>query len=78
MRQSSLMEAAGWHTIVEMTEIIICTLMWKIINQKTPQNLFEKLNLNPASRKLEFTEPRLMFKEEEFLTWWPHWRQHHL
>ena len=64
-RASTLMEAAGWNTIEEMTIVSAGTLMWKIINKKNPLNLYEKLSWDPATRKIEMVEPRLKFTEHD-------------
>ena len=50
-RTSSLMEAAGWHNIEEMTEISSATILWRIIHMGKPKNLHRLLNwIQPLGR----------------------------
>ena len=66
-RKSSLMEAAGWFNIEEMTQISLATILWKIIYMKTQKNLHRILDWDPAERKISINVPRLQFTDQDFL-----------
>ena len=66
-RVSDLMAAAGWLDIEEMTLHSVGVLMCKLINKRTPLQLFEKISWDANTNQIFINEPRIQFSNQEFL-----------
>ena len=62
---AKLMEAAGWMDVEEMTKYSVGILMWKIIKNRTPVQLFEKIYWNDELIVEE--NPRINFTRQDFM-----------
>ena len=65
-RIATLMEAAGWNSIQEMSKLSSATLIWKVLYQKTPNKLSEKINWDRQTTDINITEPRINFTRSKF------------
>ena len=63
---STLLETLDWLTIREMTTTNSATIMWKLINQKKPLKITERLEIDETEKKIRINEPRLLFSEQNF------------
>ena len=67
VKVSSLLEETEWFSMREMTDISSATLMWKILNNRTPRKFYEELTHNTENMEIDIKEPRLQFTDQDFL-----------
>ena len=65
-RISTLLETTGWFSIREMAKLSTATILWKVINYRTPRNLHDSLNWDNQTLEFETTEPRINFTKSSF------------
>ena len=63
---SSLLERTGWFSIKEMAKLSNATILWKIINHRTPKNLHDSLKWDNQTLDFELSEPRIDFTKSCF------------
>ena len=53
-------------TIREMTLTNSATIIWKMIHMDRPQKVADRLDIDRVEMKINITEPRLLFSEQNF------------